>query len=123
MSEQNARNRKNGEKMEINIVNRFKKRSDVLNVVHSAGSFGTFDIVVHFLNGTVLYITAKLNGYHTIQERAKILKFVRKLNKHRVRNVRIEMWFYRSARKMSKMKIKTEDDVERLCQTYRVLTG
>lgn len=123
MSEQNARNRKNGEKMEINIVNRFKKRSDVLHVIHSAGSFGTFDLVVHFLSGTILYITAKLNGYHTIQERAKILKFMKKLNKHKVRNVRIEMWYYRTQRKMSKMKIKTEDDVERLRETYRVTTG
>ena len=123
MSEQNARNRKNGEKFEIKIVVMFKKRSDVLHVMHSAGSFGTWDIVVHFMDGSILYITAKLNGSHTIQERAKILKFMRRLKNVKSGKVRMECWFYKSTRKISKMKIKTESDVERLRQNYRVMAG
>ena len=118
-SEQNARNRKNGEKMEILIVNKFKKRSDVLYTVHSAGSFGTFDVIVHFLNGTILYITAKMNGYHTQTERTKIKKFMQKLKRKKITNVRIECFYYKSKRKMARKIIKAEDDIENLRKTYK----
>jgi len=119
MSEQNRLNRKRGEKMEIKIVNKFKKRSDVLNVVHSAGSFGTFDIVVHFINGITLYITAKMNGYHTDKERTKIKRFMAKLKRYSLDNVRIECYYYKSKRKMVRRIIKTERDIDELKTTYR----
>lgn len=118
-SEQNARNRKNGEKFEIKIVNMFKKRSDVLHTVHSAGSFGTWDIYVHYMNGDILYISAKLNGYHTAQERKKIKKFIRRIKKVRG-NVRMECWYYKTSRTIGRKFIKTEADVEWLRETHRV---
>lgn len=120
-SQRNSQNRKNGEDFERKIVQRFKDRSDVLYVQRGAGSFGTWDIMVQFLNGTVLYISAKLNGYHDMKERVKIKKFIRKVVAKRVKNVRMEMHHYKSARKVAKIHLKTEADVDKLEVTRREL--
>jgi len=118
ISEQNRLNRKRGEKFEINIMNRFKIRSDVLHVMHSAGSFGTWDLIITFMNGETLFISAKMNGYHTEKERKKILRFMKRLGNFKGKP-RMEMWYYKSARKVAKKRIKTERDVEMLRVTYR----
>lgn len=113
-SERNAKNRKNGEDFERKIVSKFKKRSDVLYAQRGAGSFGVWDIMVQFIDGTVLYVSAKINGYHDWEERMKILKFIRKVKRNKMTNVRMEMHYYRTQRKTSLMRIKTECDVDKL---------
>lgn len=118
VSKRNSVNRKNGEDFERKIVNKFKIRSDVLYVQRGSGSFGTWDVMVHFKNGIVLYITAKLNGYHDRGERQKIKKFVEQAKN--VKNVRMEMWYYKTARKVCKMKIKTSEHVNSLNEMRRV---
>lgn len=120
-SQRNSMNRKNGEDFERKIVARFKDRSDVLYVQRGSGSFGTWDIMVQYLNGTVLYVSAKLNGYHDMSERVKIKKFIRKVVAKRIKNVRMEMHYYKSARKVAKIHLKTEADVDKLEVTRREL--
>ena len=120
-SKQNSMNRKNGEDFERKLVNKFKKRSDVLYVQRGAGSFGVWDIMVQFIDGTVLYISAKINGYHDWQERMKILKFLRKVKRSKMTNVRMEMHYYKSTRITSLMRIKTEGDVDKLETMRRVM--
>jgi len=120
-SQRNAQNRKNGEDFERKIVARFKNRSDVLYVQRGSGSFGVWDIMVQYLNGTVLYVSAKLNGYHDMPERIKIKKFLRKVVAKRIKNVRMEMHYYKSARKVALVHLKTEADVDKLEVTRREL--
>lgn len=120
-SKRNAMNRKNGEDFERKLVRKFKKRSDVLYVQRGAGSFGVWDIMVQFIDGSTLYISAKINGYHEQGERAKILKFLRKVKRNRMTNVRMEMHYYKTTRKTSLMRIKTEGDVDKLETMRRVM--
>jgi len=102
-AEQGKRNRANGYRFEIRIFNRVKK--DAKYVIHSAGSYGLFDIVALTWDGRVRLITCKGNGYLSPQERRKLLDYIHfKQTKHEV----IELHYYKNKRSIGR-KILTKE--------------
>lgn len=94
-------NRRNGEEFEYRVLRKFKKRSDVLFAIRSAGSHSIVDIIVHYLNGKQLWINCKRNGYLEPRERGQLERLIA------IKPVyaEIRMYYYKSPKKMGWMKI------------------
>lgn len=97
-----SENRKNGEAFEFRVLRKFKRRSDVLFAIRSAGSHSLIDIVVQFKNGKQYWINCKRNGYIEPKERREIerLKF------YKNGFARMFMYYYRSPKRMAYTEIK-----------------
>ena len=90
-------NRKNGEAFEFRVLRKYKRRSDVLWAIRSAGSHSLVDIVVQFKNKRQYWITCKKNGYTEPKEERAVE--ILKLNVPS--NVKLLMYYYKSPKKMA----------------------
>jgi len=90
-----AENRLNGHAFEHRVMRKMKKRPRVLNVTHSAGSYGLVDIISIFPNKIVCTV-CKRNGYMPPKERRELEHFI-ELSPD---NIEVEFVYYISERKM-----------------------
>ena len=95
-SKQGKENRANGEQFEFRVLRRFKRRSDVLYAIRSAGSHGLFDIIVQFKDGKMFLITCKRNGYLAPKEQKQLDKARQYILPHQS----IKLAYYPSCKKM-----------------------
>ena len=100
-AERGRQNRLNGEQFEFRVMREFKKRSDVMFVIRSAGSHSSIDIVVQFKNKKQYWITCKRDGYLTPFERVAIDK----LKEKKPDTVVIKLAYYKSAKKKAFKKL------------------
>ena len=100
VKEQNAlrgtNNQANGAAFEFRVMRLFKRRSDVLFVIRSAGSHSAIDIIIQMKSGKQLWITCKKNAYIEPRERLELSK-VKQL---KPKNVELRLYYYISEKKM-----------------------
>jgi hypothetical protein len=89
-------NKEAGDRMEMKIVN-ILKRQKALWVMRSSGSKGLFDVVAQFPHKQ-RQIVAKVNGYLEPKERKELSKYMVSKPDY----VQVEIWWYKSPKKMSK---------------------
>lgn len=100
-SEKGFRNQQQGMQFEFKVLKKYKKRSDVLWAIRSAGSHSAIDIVVQYKNGQQKWIVCKVNSYVEPSERLELSNVI----KFKPANVSVVMYYYRSQKCMSYTKI------------------
>lgn len=103
--EQNANrgydNRARGEAFEFRVLRKYKRRSDVMFAIRSAGSHSPVDIIIQLKSGRQLWITCKRNAYIDPRERIELTR----LASQKPANVDIILYYYITDKKMKWTKI------------------
>jgi hypothetical protein len=94
--EQNAQrgydNQARGQAFEFRVLRSFKRRSDVLFAIRSAGSHSAVDIIVQYKNGRQLWITCKINSYIEPKERLELSQ----VKRYMPANCELRLYYYQS---------------------------
>ena len=98
-------NREAGDRMEIKILNLLKRQKPMW-AMRSSGSKGLFDVCGLMKDGKLRLIVAKVNGYIDPKERKEIRKFM----ETKPDFAQVEIWWYKSPKKMTKKIVNTELD-------------
>lgn len=102
-SDQGRENRERGHRFEIRVMNQIKR--DAKYVMHSAGSYGLFDLIALAWDGRVRLITCKANGYLSPSERKALRSY---MNVKQNSNEVIELYYYKNKRTIGRTIITKE---------------
>ena len=95
-----------GQRFEIKIWNKVN-HGKCLTRIRSSGSKGLFDVWSLDKSGKLRLIVAKTNGYLEPRERRELREFLGKKPDY----VQVEIWYYKSKRKMTKKIVNNELDL------------